>query len=468
PLALSNAADAVEILSAGYIMTSYRNDDGSELTGRQKQLLMSSVFFGMLVGGLCCGALADRVGRRRCLLGALALNSAFGLLSAAAPTIGWLVAARVAAGVGVGGSIPVVFTLGAELFPTRVRGALLTVVASCWMFGAIFSAGAAWLLLGEAGGAKIVQGADWRHYAIVAAVPALMAVLAATRLLPESPRFLLGRGRAKEAAAVLNRMMSGGIGRPDGVAYWAVNDNGSHTFPSSPPLSQIKLRAGLPSPGAERAARRAAAAVASAPASAPERSMSLAQRAQSLMAGELARTTWVLMAVWFALSYGSYGIATWNNQLFRDFGLGGSSYLSSFLFALANLPGNVVSVLLIERVGRKPLLAWSMALAAAAASLFAFAGGGGAALVVGAAALFNAFSVAGWNCLDCLSAECFPTSSRTSGMGLVSACGRAGSIAAQWANGSLESSVPVLLLVTSGLMLAGALVSLLLPREMKG
>lgn len=63
----------------------------------------------------------------------------------------------------------------------------------------------------------------------------------------------------------------------------------------------------------------------------------------------LRRSTIVLVVVWFSISYGSYGVATWNNQLFADVGLS-NPYLCSFIYSLSNLPGNVGSILLVERV----------------------------------------------------------------------------------------------------------------------
>lgn len=63
----------------------------------------------------------------------------------------------------------------------------------------------------------------------------------------------------------------------------------------------------------------------------------------------LRRSTIVLVIVWFTISYGSYGVATWNNELFADVGLS-NPYLCSFIYALSNLPGNVGSILLVERV----------------------------------------------------------------------------------------------------------------------
>lgn len=63
----------------------------------------------------------------------------------------------------------------------------------------------------------------------------------------------------------------------------------------------------------------------------------------------LRRSTTVLVVVWFTLSYASYGVATWNNQLFADVGLS-NPYLCSFIYSLSTLPGNVGSIILVERV----------------------------------------------------------------------------------------------------------------------
>lgn len=109
-----------------------------------------------------------------------------------------------------------------------------------------------------------------------------------------------------------------------------------------------------------------------------------------------------------------------------------------------------------------------MAAAAAAATLFAFGTGAGGATIVSGACMFNAFSTCGWNALGVVSTEAFPTVARASGMGLVSAAGRLGSIAAQFVNGWLEGSVVALLMVTSGLTLLGGVASLSLPRDTTG
>lgn len=81
------------------------------------ELLTAAVFVGMLIGGLLAGSMADRYGRRYCLLVSLTINFTFGALSAAAPSVGWLIAARVFAGLGK----PNVKHAKARIFPTKRR-----------------------------------------------------------------------------------------------------------------------------------------------------------------------------------------------------------------------------------------------------------------------------------------------------------------------------------------------------------
>jgi MFS family permease len=60
-------------------------------------------------------------GRRTSLLVALLINAFFGIMSAGTRSVGALVAMRLLGGVGVGGSVPVVFSFLAELLPSRSR-----------------------------------------------------------------------------------------------------------------------------------------------------------------------------------------------------------------------------------------------------------------------------------------------------------------------------------------------------------
>ena len=77
--------------------------------------------------GLAAGSVSDRVGRRAALLGALGANSVAAFASALAPNPPALVACRVVCGLGVGASVPAVFTMASEMFPPHRRGEFVTV-----------------------------------------------------------------------------------------------------------------------------------------------------------------------------------------------------------------------------------------------------------------------------------------------------------------------------------------------------
>lgn len=191
-------------------------------------------------------------------------------------------------------------------------------------------------------------------------------------------------------------------------------------------------------------------------------------RCASLFSPTLLATTLRLTVIWFTLCFGTYGLNTWISTIFHDIGIE-NEFLPTFLFALANGPGNLASFVLIEVIGRKRLLAYSMLLAAASGFMFAFAQGHGAQWVaVLAACLFQAFSVAGWNSLDALSTESFPTISRTTGMGLLSGTGRLASLVAMVVNSRLETNIFLLFAVTGSMTLVGALASFCLPYEPAG
>jgi hypothetical protein len=184
---------------------------------------------------------------------------------------------------------------------------------------------------------------------------------------------------------------------------------------------------------------------------------------QQLYTEELRGTTWPLQMVWFSLSFGSYGLATWINTLFVAVHLE-NVYFNALLFALANLPGNILAAALMDRIGRSALLISSVVAAAGSLMFFAwFAYTLSPAGIVVSACSFQCFVIAAWNTIDCMSSELFPTSVRSTGLGVCAASGRIGAMVAQFVNGSLVEKPVRLLLVASATLLLGALTPCLLP-----
>ena len=150
---------------------------GREFSTPPHQLTWVVNAYALSFGGLLLlgGRLADVAGRRRLfLLG----TAAFGLASlagAAAPSTGWLILARAVQGAGAAMAAPAALALLVTLFPSdEQRGKALG------LFGVMAGAGgSAGLLLGGA----LTQALGWRSVLWIN-VPVVLAVLAATRLLP--------------------------------------------------------------------------------------------------------------------------------------------------------------------------------------------------------------------------------------------------------------------------------------------
>ncbi len=433
-LGVANSSDASEILCLSYILS----DAGFEkdiLKGQSGGTLAAAVFFGMLMGGLFIGTLGDWFGRKPMLLVGLGCNVVAGLLSALAPNVTILSVLRCLAGVGIGATVPPLFTLATELAPPSQRGLCVTICASFWMVGSIYVALAAMFLLEYA-------GLSWRWFAVFCAIPSAAGALLVYTLVPESPRFLALGSRHSEALHVTNTLAQEMSYRGSLLTL----DEMEKSFPRSQRPNQLLV-----------VTRQSFLAVLW---------TALAEfviSAKKLYRPHMRRTTWPLQMVWFSLSFGSYGLMTWINTLFVQVHLQ-NIYFNALLFAASNLPGNILTAIWMDKVGRSSMLISSVL--AAAASLLSFAWCANvmnASGIVLSACSFQCFTIAAWNVIDTLSSELFPTAVRSTGMGVCAASGRIGAMLAQFVNGALVGKPIRLLLVASGTLMLGALTPCLLP-----
>ncbi|KAF4316359.1 hypothetical protein JM18_008448 [Phytophthora kernoviae] len=169
----------------------------------------------------------------------------------------------------------------------------------------------------------------------------------------------------------------------------------------------------------------------------------------------------LLTAAVFVGIFGSYGLSTWITKLFKSAGLS-NPFANAFLFAGANLPGNIVSLYLIDCIGHQRLLSGALFMSAFCALLFAFNVEGSKTVIVLVSCLFNACTTAAWNGFGVLSAENFPQELRTTGISVVNGSNRVAAITAQFVNGFLMGPPPhleALLLVTSTVMICGGIAS---------
>ncbi|WP_234793466.1 MFS transporter [Mycolicibacterium porcinum] len=174
-------------------------------------MINTATVVGGLVGRLVGGYFADRWGRRAALSFNLLVYTLGGLISAAAINYEMLLASRFIVGIGLGGEFTVGLAILAEIVATRHRGSLLaTLNISSGGVGNIASFGFFWLVLGPLNGTLGGNDSAWRWTYVILAVPAVLVVFF-RRYLPESPRFLLSKGRIEDANASLTRLAGGSI-----------------------------------------------------------------------------------------------------------------------------------------------------------------------------------------------------------------------------------------------------------------
>ncbi|XP_077373687.1 synaptic vesicle glycoprotein 2C isoform X3 [Festucalex cinctus] len=203
----ANASDAVEIVCVSFLLPTARCD--LQLSSSDMGLLTASIFLGMMVGGYVWGYLADQRGRCNVLVVSLSVNGLFGGLASAAPWFWLFLLLRFISGVGVGGSIPVIFSYFSEFMPRLRRGTMISALATFWMAGNILAAGLAWLVIPRTWIRFSVGRLDfqsWRVFVALCSVPSVTSAVIFRLLMPESPKFLMEAGRERDAVHVFRQM----------------------------------------------------------------------------------------------------------------------------------------------------------------------------------------------------------------------------------------------------------------------
>ncbi|KUM87923.1 MULTISPECIES: MFS transporter [Streptomyces] len=157
--------------------------------------LGSYATFGMLVGALVAGTVADRIGRKKLMVSCVILFSLASGVCALAGSVTVFGLGRTLAGVGLGGLLPTAISMVCDYAP-RGRGALVIgLLMTAHHAGGILSAYVAKWLIDPVG---------WRAAFWVCVLPLLFAPVLA-KLLPESLSFLVAKGRGEEARALAER-----------------------------------------------------------------------------------------------------------------------------------------------------------------------------------------------------------------------------------------------------------------------
>jgi MFS transporter, AAHS family, 4-hydroxybenzoate transporter len=184
--------DGFDTQAIGYVAPVLAKEWG--LTKGALGPVFSAGLFGLMIGALVFGPLADRIGRKKIII---LSTLAFGLgtlVTAFVQDVNTLLAIRFLTGLGLGGAMPNAIAMTSEFNPRR-RRATMVMIMFCG-----FSVGAA---LGGLLAAALIPQFGWRSVFVVGGVAPLLLVPILALRLPESVRFLALTGRASERVAQL-------------------------------------------------------------------------------------------------------------------------------------------------------------------------------------------------------------------------------------------------------------------------
>lgn len=330
------------------------------LTAGWQGMVGAAALVGMFVGGLVFGYLTDLLGRR------VMYSADLLVLMVASAAQFWvhdrvsLLVLRFVLGLAVGADYPIASALLSEFAPKRQRGMLLAAMIGAWWLGYTISFIAGYALGNE--------GLSWRWMLASSAIPAALVSLLRWGT-PESPRWLMSKGRTGEAQALIQRHIGSGYG----------------------------LQA---SPSTKTAYR-------------------------TIFRGPYLGRTAFVCVFWSCQVVPTFAIYTFAPDLLRAFGSPDPAFGAAIL-SLFFLAGVIPAVLLIDRIGRRPVLTIPFAVTGVTLLLLGWLPRGASILVEVCFIVFAIFN-AGSSVLQWVyPSELFPTEVRATALGFGTAVSRIG------------------------------------------
>ncbi len=470
------SSDAIEVLAISFILPPATCDLG--LSNEDKGLVSAIIFAGMMFGGYLWGTLADIHGRRAVLLWSLTVNALGGLCSSVAQKFWLFLTLRFVSGIGVGGSLPVIFAYYTEFQPKEKRGSMISLLATFWMCGNILAAALAWIVIPLHIGVVTEHFTynSWRIYLSLCTLPSMTSVLCFL-IMPESPKFLMQDRKTQRAILVLRRIFHSNYPTRNLEREFKIEQL-YDPFQKIRPQNEEDENVIAHSGACSRFSARTKYAISK-----------FTNTTAQLFRQPLTKISIVMTVIYFTLSFGYYGMFLWFPEIFNriekyggspcslgeahgnettnssapcTYNISNKIYFESFLTAVSNLPGNLFTIFMIDRVGRKLLLAVSMVISGVSVFFIALLRNSTQSLVM--SCMFSAISVMGWNSLDVLGVELYPTKLRSTASGVLMSVGRIAAILGNLAFGELVDVyclVPMFLVAT--LLAFGGLISLSLP-----
>jgi AAHS family 4-hydroxybenzoate transporter-like MFS transporter len=376
--------------------------------------VFSVALAGLTLGALALGPLADRLGRKRVLIGATLCFGIFTLCTAFADDLGALMAYRFLTGLGLGGAMPAFISLSSEYVPHRLRAGIVGLMWAGFPLGGVVGGLlASWL----------IPAFGWRSVFFAGGLPPLLLALALVPVLPESLGFLIASGAPPARIARAVRRVFGDVVMPSEAHFVATVTRRSRArlgdlFASGRALATVLL----------------------------------------WIAFFFAFLILVTNSAWSPILLGSAGVPI------------ARSAIAMAIFNFGSLFGTGAAGWLLARLGTIAVLPVSIAVAALAYALVGLSAPSIAAISV-FEGLFGIFAGCASSALIALAAILYPTEVRATGIGWAMAAGRCGSFVGPLAVGGLVAAhwaVPGVYSAVGALVVLGALAALALGIRERG
>ena len=373
--------DGFDTAAIGYIAPALR--EVWHLTPPQLAPAFGAGLFGLMLGSLCLGPIADRFGRKPVLLVSVLIFGVATLASAMADSLDALIVLRFVTGLGLGGAMPMCITLSSEYSPLRHRMLLVTLSWTGFTTG---------LALGGLVAAEILPHYGWRGVLVAGGVAPLLLLPVLALCMPESVQFLAQDPRR---APALRRIVERITGRRDWTGVTFVGDR-----------KDVEARFPL----------------------------------KALFADGMATRTTLLWIAFFCSLLVFYLLTSWLPTVMKGNGMAlPDAARVGAMVPLGGSIGAIVLALVMDRTGPTRALVFAYLCGAVAVVLIGFSVGNVAAMVV--AVFVAGFGIAGaQNGINLLAAQMYPTQARATGLSWALGVGRAGSIVGSLMGGTLMVS----------------------------
>ncbi|XP_059845934.1 organic cation/carnitine transporter 2-like [Hypanus sabinus] len=335
-----------------------------------KEPFVTSVYFmGMLVGSISFGILSDRFGRKIVMFGTMVLQITFNVLITFSPNLEIFCLINFFKGFGEVSNFVAAFVLGSELLEQSIRITYSTLgVGTCFAVGYMILPFAAYFIR------------EWKMLILTLSLSCLFYI-PLWWFIPESPRWLLSKGRIKEAESIIRLMAKKNGVTPPAMLF------------SEDELEHIKNN-----------------------------------KIKSVPVTQLLKTcntrtiTIINILIWMIITMGYYGLSL------NIPNLHGNDYLNCFLFAASEIPANIAVWFLLQKFPRKFNLS-SILFLSGSILLFRQLIPSDFLVLAVVLVLIGNF---GNTCASCMvyvyTTELYPTSLRNTGVGVSSMASRIGSI----------------------------------------